>query len=440
MRMYDIILKKRDGNALSDEEIKFAVNAYTAGEVPDYQISALLMAIFFAGLDRRETAALTLAMARSGDTVDLSAVVGFKVDKHSTGGVGDKTTLICAPIVAACGLKVAKLSGRGLGHTGGTIDKLEAFPGLKTNLPAGEFIDIVNKIGIAVIGQTGDIAPADKKLYALRDVTATVDNISLIAASIMSKKLAVGSDAILLDVKTGSGAFMKTLEDSIKLAQLMVDIGESNGRRTAALVTNMDAPLGVTIGNALELVEVIETLSGKGSADLTQVSLTLAADMLFLGGKGDKSECEKLAKQALSNGSALKKLREMVVAQGGDGRYVDDVGNFTAAKISRPVLAKESGYIYHINAEKCGIASAILGAGRSKKEDAIDYSAGILLKKSIGDYVAAGEEIAQIFTSTMKRANDAQALLDANIEIRAEKPPAQKLILARVTSAQIERF
>lgn len=440
MRMYDIILKKRDGNPLTDEEICFFVSSYTAGEVPDYQAAALLMAIFFQGMSKLETAALTLAMAKSGDSVDLSAIKGVKVDKHSTGGVGDKTSLIAGPIAAACGAVVAKLSGRGLGHTGGTIDKLEAIPNLKTDFTKAEFINLVNKTGIAIIGQTGNIAPADKKLYALRDTTATVDNIALIAASIMSKKLAVNSDAILLDVKTGSGAFMKTLSEALELAQEMVDIGEANGRKTAALITNMDDPLGNNIGNALELLEVIEVLNGRGPADITEVSLTLAANMIFLAGVGSIEQCERLARKALDDGSALRKLREMVVAQGGDGKYIDDPQNFQRARFSCTVFAQESGYVYHIDTEKCGVASVILGAGRSKKEDAIDYSAGIILKKKTGAHVTLGEEIATLFASDEKLFPDAKALLTEAFVIGNDKPATQKLILARVTKDFTERF
>ncbi|MFZ2539895.1 MAG: pyrimidine-nucleoside phosphorylase [Oscillospiraceae bacterium] len=440
MRMYDIILKKRDGHCLTDQEIDFVVKSYTKGDIPDYQIAALLMAIYFKGMDKRETATLTLSMAKSGDMFDLTSIKGIKVDKHSTGGVGDKTSLIIGPIVAACGVPVAKMSGRGLGHTGGTVDKLEAFPGFRTSIDEKEFFDIVNQIGISIIGQTGNIAPADKKLYALRDVTATVDNVSLIAASIMSKKLAAGSDAILLDVKTGSGAFMKTLDDSINLAQVMVDIGVANGKNMTALITDMDRPLGNAIGNSLELIEVIDTLSGKGPEDLTHICLELASNMLVLAQKGTMDECMEMAKQAIENGSALAKLREMVIAQGSDGKYVDDTTSFEKAEVVYSVLAITDGYIYKVDTEKCGISSVILGAGRNKKEDAIDFSAGIILKKKTGDAVKMGEEIAVFHTKTQLLAKQAESLFLESIEIRAEKPAPAKLIYAKVTKDSVQRF
>ncbi len=440
MRMYDIILKKRDGHSLTDQEIDFVVKSYTNGDTPDYQIAALLMAIYFKGMDKRETATLTLAMAKSGDMFDLSSINGIKVDKHSTGGVGDKTSLVIGPIVAACGVPVAKMSGRGLGHTGGTVDKLEAFRNFKTSIEEKEFFDIVNQIGISIIGQTGNIAPADKKIYALRDVTGTVDNVSLIAASIMSKKLAAGSDAILLDVKTGSGAFMKTLDESINLAQVMVDIGVANGKKMTALITDMDRPLGYVIGNSLELIEVIDTLSGKGPEDLTHICLELAANMLFLAQKGSMDECMEIAKQTIENGMALAKLREMVVAQGSDGKYVDDTENFEKSEVVYSVLASMDGYIYKIDTEKCGISSVILGAGRNKKEDAIDFSAGIILKKKTGDAVKLGEEIAVFHTRSELLAKQAESLFLESIEIRTEKPAPEKLIYAKVTKDSVEKF
>lgn len=440
MRMYDIIIKKRDGQSLSDKEIDYVVKSYTNGDVPDYQMSALLMAIYFNGMDKRETASLTLSMAKSGDIFDLSNIKGIKVDKHSTGGVGDKTSLIVGPIVAACGVPVAKMSGRGLGHTGGTIDKLEAFPGFKTSMSQTEFFKIVNTVGISIIGQTGNIAPADKKIYALRDVTATVDNMSLIASSIMSKKLSSGSDAILLDVKTGSGAFMKTLDDSIELAQSMVDIGIANGKTTSALITDMDVPLGYAIGNSLELIEVIDTLSSKGPDDLTTVCLELASNMLYLAKKGTISECMDMAKSSIKNGSALNKLREMVVAQGSNGKYVDDTNNFKKAKVIHSVLANEDGYIYKLDTQKCGIASVILGAGRNKKEDEIDYSAGIVLKKKTGDKVKKGDEIAQFNTSSIELAKQAQCEFLSGIKISKNKPESRKLIFAKVTKNGVKRY
>ena len=387
MRMYDIIAKKRDGFSLSPEEIRFFVSGYVNGKLPDHQISALLMAIYLRGMSREETAVLTDAMARSGDMVDLSPIPGVKVDKHSTGGVGDKTTLIVGPIAAACGVPVAKMSGRGLGHTGGTIDKLEAIPGFQTAIDSQRFFSIVSEVGLSVISQSGNIAPADKKLYALRDVTATVESLPLIASSIMSKKLAAGSDAILLDVKTGSGAFMKTMEDSIALAQEMVSIGEKNGRKTCALITNMDIPLGHAIGNSLEVAEAVETLAGRGPADLRAVCLELAANMLQLGGKGALEQCRHLAEQALDSGNALKKLKQMTAAQGGDLSVLEDPRCFPAAPIIREIKADRSGFIASMQTQQCGIASVLLGAGRNNKEDSIDYSAGILLIKKVGDTV-----------------------------------------------------
>ena len=328
MRMYDLITKKKHGEALTDAEIKFMIDGYVKGDIPDYQMSAMLMAIWFKGMNNHEIIELTKEMAKSGDMIDLSAIAGKKVDKHSTGGVGDKTTLIVAPIVAACGGKVAKMSGRGLGHTGGTVDKLESIPGYQTALDRDKFFDTVNKCGVSVIGQSGNLAPADKKLYALRDVTATVDSIPLIASSIMSKKLAAGSDCILLDVKTGSGAFMKTLDDSIKLAQTMVAIGEGAGRRTVALITDMDTPLGFGIGNSIEVMESMDVLKGHGPADLTEVSLQLAENMLYLVGKGTIAECRKMAEQAIADGSAFETFCQMVRAHGGDDSVVRAYSKF----------------------------------------------------------------------------------------------------------------
>ncbi|MGL4606712.1 MAG: pyrimidine-nucleoside phosphorylase [Eubacteriaceae bacterium] len=438
MRMYDVIVKKRDGHPLTNEEIDFVISGYTKGEIPDYQVAALLMAIYFRGMDPRETAKLTMSMAKSGEMFDLSGIEGIKVDKHSTGGVGDKTSLIIGPIVASCDVPVAKMSGRGLGHTGGTVDKLEAFPGLRTDIEAQDFFNIVNQTGISIIGQTGNIAPADKKLYALRDVTGTVDNVSLIAASIMSKKLAAGSDAILLDVKTGSGAFMKTLEDSIHLAQVMVEIGEANGRKMAALITDMDRPLGYAIGNSLELVEVIETLKGNGPEDLTEVCIALASNMLFLANKGSIEECEAMVKDKITSGLALAKLREMVIAQGGDGTYVDNPQKFDQANCVYPILAFKDGFISKIDTEKCGISSVMLGAGRNKKEDSIDFSAGIVLKKKTGDFVKKGDELAVFYTKTKELAYKAEDLFLEALTISENEPEPEKLIYARVTKDNVE--
>ncbi|MEF9853173.1 MAG: pyrimidine-nucleoside phosphorylase [Hydrogenoanaerobacterium sp.] len=440
MRMYDIIMAKRGGAALTDEQIKFVVEGFTTGDIPDYQVSALLMAIYFKGMNTHETAFLTDCMAHSGDMIDLSPIPGIKVDKHSTGGVGDKTSLVITPIVAACGVPVAKMSGRGLGHTGGTIDKLESIPGFKTSIDKERFFEIVKTVGLSIIGQTGNIAPADKKLYALRDVTATVDNLSLIASSIMSKKLAAGSNAILLDVKTGSGAFMKTLDDSIALAQAMVNIGEHMGRKTVALITDMDIPLGSAIGNSLEVTEAVDTLHGKGPADFTEVCLQLASNMLFLADKGDVASCRKLAEGAIANGSAFAKLRAMTVAQGGDPSVLDDTSLFARADVCYEVKAPRGGYITHMNTEQCGIASVVLGAGRASKEASIDYSAGIILCKKVGDKLTEGDVVAKLYTSKEAMAREAEKVLLAAVTISDEKPNVEKLIYARVTKDSVERY
>lgn len=395
MRMYDVIMKKRNGGELSAEEIKFFVEGYTRGDIPDYQVSALMMAIYFQGMTKAETHALTMAMADSGDTLDLSGIHGIKVDKHSTGGVGDKTSLALIPMVAACGIPVAKMSGRGLGHTGGTIDKLESFPGFSTEISTEQFIANVNRIGIAIMGQTADLAPADKKLYALRDVTATVDNLSLIASSIMSKKLAAGADAIVLDVKTGSGAFMKKEEDALALAQEMVDIGTAAGRHTIAVISDMDQPLGRAVGNALEVKEAIATLNGKGPEDFTELCLTLGSQMLVAGGRTKDTEtARELLRQVIADGTALKKLAEFVEAQGGDSSAVYHPELLPKAELVRPIPAPVSGYVQHIACDEIGICSLILGGGRETKESAIDLSVGLILEKKVGDYVEAGEPLA----------------------------------------------
>lgn len=399
MRMYDIILKKRANLPLTDEEIRFVIDGYVKGEIPDYQVSALLMTIVFNGMNARELGTLTLAMAQSGNMVDLSNIDGITVDKHSTGGVGDKTTLIIAPLVAACGGKVAKMSGRGLGHTGGTIDKMESIPNLKVSLEQDAFINQVNKIGLAVIGQSEGLAPADKKLYALRDVTGTVDSIPLIASSVMSKKLASGAQAILLDVKVGSGAFMKNIEDASELAKAMVDIGKENGRSVKAILTDMDRPLGHAIGNALEIREVIDTLKGHGPEDLTHECIIMAAHMLVLSHMCDYETALNRVQQALDSGVALERLRLMVDAQGGDSRVIDDESILTIGQFTYDVIAPQDGYIIHMNTEQCGIASVMLGAGRTVKDGPIDYSAGILMHKKTGDSVTVGECIATLYAS-----------------------------------------
>lgn len=397
--MYDIILKKRANLPLTDEEIRFVIDGYVNGEIPDYQVSALLMTIVFNGMNARELGTLTLAMAQSGNMVDLSNIDGITVDKHSTGGVGDKTTLIIAPLVAACGGKVAKMSGRGLGHTGGTIDKMESIPNLKVSLEKDAFINQVNQIGLAVIGQSEGLAPADKKLYALRDVTGTVDSIPLIASSVMSKKLASGAQAILLDVKVGSGAFMKNIEDARELAKAMVDIGKENGRSVKAILTDMDRPLGHAIGNALEIREVIDTLKGHGPEDLTHECIIMAAHMLVLSHMCDYETALNRVQQALDSGVALERLRLMVDAQGGDSRVIDDESILTIGQFTYDVIAPQDGYIIHMNTEQCGIASVMLGAGRTVKDGPIDYSAGILMHKKTGDSVTVGECIATLYAS-----------------------------------------
>ncbi|SFR63052.1 pyrimidine-nucleoside phosphorylase [Anaeromicropila populeti] len=439
MRMYDLIEKKKVGTELSDDEIKWMVDGYVKGDIPDYQMSAFLMAVYFNSMTDAELSQLTLAMAHSGDMVDLSKIDGIKADKHSTGGVGDKTTLITAPIVAACGVKIAKMSGRGLGHTGGTIDKLESIPGFQTAIPNADFFDIVNQVGISVIGQSGNLAPADKKLYALRDVTATVDSIPLIAASIMSKKLAAGSDCILLDVKTGSGAFMKSEEDSVKLAEKMVAIGKNAGRKIAALITNMDIPLGNGIGNSLEVIEAIEVLKGNGPADLAEVSFELAANMLYLAGKGTLKDCREEVSKVVRDGSALSKLIDMVKAQGGDVSVIEDTSRFKTAEFVFDMIAPVSGYINHMNAEQIGIASVVLGAGRETKESVIDYSAGIILHKKTNDFVTAGDSIATLYSSSSDVFDSATKLVLEAYKIEKEKKATKdKLVIARVTEEGVE--
>ena len=440
MRMFDVIAKKRDGETLSEEELQFVIDGYVSGQIPDYQMSALLMAIYLRGMTDQETAQLTDIMAHSGDMVDLSAIHGIKVDKHSTGGVGDKTTLVITPIVAACGVKIAKMSGRGLGHTGGTVDKMESVPGTRTSLDRQEFFDQVNRIGISVIGQSGNLAPADKKIYALRDVTATIGCVPLIASSIMSKKLAAGSDCILLDVKTGNGAFMKTLDGSIQLAQAMVAIGAHNGRKVAALITDMDTPLGYNIGNSLEVIESVEVLKGRGPADLTEVCYQLAANMLLLAGKGTLAECRKMAEEAVASGAAYEKLKQMFAAQGGDVSVLDDPDKFAKAKYSREIRADQSGWLYATNTEMIGNASVLLGAGRIKKEDTIDFAAGIVLHKKAGDRVEKGDLLATFYAEDEGKFASAEEMYRGALTFRDEKPVLPELVMARVTEEGVERF
>ncbi len=440
MRMYDVIMNKRNGGALTEEEIKFFIEGYTRGDIPDYQAAALMMAIYFKGMNSHETSILTQYMAHSGHTADLSSIPGIKVDKHSTGGVGDKTTMIVGPIVAACGVPFAKMSGRGLGHTGGTLDKLESIPNLQTSIPAEKFFEIVKDTGLAVIGQTANLAPADKKLYALRDVTATVDNVSLIAASIMSKKIASGADAVLLDVKTGSGAFMKTVDSAIELAAAMVSIGEHTGRRTAALITDMNRPLGSAIGNALEVIEAVHTLKGCGPDDLREICLRLSANMLYLAKKGSMEECMELAIKALDSGRALEKFREMVIAQGGDGAVIDDTGLLDTAPITYEVKSDKDGWITAIDTEHYGIASTMLGAGRESKADVIDYRAGIILKAKTGEPVQKGQTLAVLHTSRESMVKAAEDIIKKAVTIGSSEPQKVPLIYARVTAEGIERF
>ena len=432
MRIYDIITKKKHGEELTDAEIEYVIREYTNGAIPDYQISALMMAIYFKGMTDRETATMTLAMANSGDTVDLSEFGTLTVDKHSTGGVGDKTTLVIAPIAASLGAKLAKMSGRGLGHTGGTVDKLESFPGYDTSLSPDAFFEHVRRIGISVIGQSGDFAPADKKLYALRDVTATVDSIPLITASIMSKKLAAGSSAVVLDVKYGSGGFMKTPEDAEALARGMVEIGKRCGRRMCALITNMDIPLGYAIGNALEVCEALDVLSGHGPADLTEVCTALATEMVSasLGMSTDDARAAVL--DAISSGRALAKFAEWIEAQGGDASYAKDTSLFPKAKYEYDVKAECDGYISAMNAEEIGVSSVVLGAGRLTKDDAIDHAAGIILRKKRGDKVNAGDTIATLYTNTESKIADAERMLLGAVVISDTKPEAEPLIYKTV--------
>jgi len=429
MRMYDIIQKKRDGGVLTDEEIKWFISSYVKGEIPDYQVAALCMAIYFQGMNLEETTALTFAVRDSGDCLDFSEINGLRVDKHSTGGVGDKTSLVVAPIVASLGVKVAKMSGRGLGHTGGTIDKLEAIPGFRTDIPVEEFKGIVNKIGIAIVGQNAELAPADKLLYALRDVTATVDSLPLIVSSIMGKKLAADDDCIVLDVKTGSGSFMKTLEKSRELAEWMVAIGKKAGKRMRALITDMGTPLGYAIGNSLEVVEAIHTLQGEGPNDLTELCVALSAHILTLAEKGSYEECEKMARQAIADGTGLRTFAAMVEAQGGDKEWILNPEKFPKATFEHTVLAKESGYITGVDTEGYGVASLLLGAGRNTKEDVIDPTAGIYLVRKTGDYVEKGEPIAKLYSGNKERFAVAEERLLKATQIGAIAPEKIPLIL-----------
>ncbi len=429
MRMYDIIQKKRDGGALSEAEIQWFIERYTKGEIPDYQAAALCMAIYFRGMNLEETTALTFAVRDSGERLDFSEIHGLRVDKHSTGGVGDKTSLVVTPIVASLGVKVAKMSGRGLGHTGGTIDKLEAIPGFCTDLPVEKFKDIVNEIGIAIVGQNASLAPADKLLYALRDVTATVDSLPLIVSSIMGKKLAADDDCIVLDVKTGSGSFMKTPQKSRELAEWMVEIGKRAGKRMRALITDMDRPLGFAIGNSLEVIEAIQTLKGQGPDDLTELCVALAAHILELAEKGSYKECESMVREAIVSGKALETFAKMVEAQGGDKAWILHPEHFPKAKYERTVKAQKSGYIVGVDTESYGVASLLLGAGRNTKEDVIDMAAGIYLRAKTGDFVEAGDPIATMYSEKEESFAAAEQRLLAATRIDIKKPLEEPLIL-----------
>ena len=427
MRMYDIIQKKRNGGELSSEEIAFFINRYTNGQIPDYQASALMMAIYFRGMTDAETVCLTECMADSGDRINLSRFGDLSADKHSTGGVGDKTSLIVAPIVAALGVKIAKMSGRGLGHTGGTVDKLESVSGYKTELSPDEFIAQVERVGMAIIGQTGNLAPADKKLYALRDVTATVESIPLITSSIMSKKLAAGASTIVLDVKVGSGAFMKTERDAELLAESMVNIGKKCGRKMAALITDMNSPLGNNIGNSLEIVEAVELLKNKKTGDLRDVCKALASQMVSLIFDISLEEAEQKVEDAIVSGLALSKMREWIEAQGGDSRFIDDPSLLPTAKNSLDIICETDGYITSMNAEKIGIASVMLGAGRESKEDTVDLSAGIVMNKKVGDRVSKGDLLATLYYNDLSPEKARDCYLSA-VSISGDKPTENPLI------------
>ncbi|TCT15018.1 thymidine phosphorylase [Natranaerovirga pectinivora] len=441
MRMYDLIIKKRNGETLLDEEIKFIIEGYTKGLIPDYQVSAFLMAIYFNGMNEEETVALTMAMAESGEQLDLSEITGIKADKHSTGGVGDKTSLILGPMVAALGIPVAKMSGRGLGHTGGTIDKLESIQGFNTALSKDEFINNVNNIKIAIAGQTTDIAPADKKLYALRDVTATVDNLSLIASSIMSKKIASGAEVIVLDVKTGNGAFMKNEEDAFKLAEAMVKIGNAVGRQTYAIISDMNQPLGRAVGNALEVIEAIQTLKGMGDKSLEALCIHLGSYML----KGVKhvetiEEGKQLLMKTIEDGSAIRKFKEFIKGQNGEEEVVDNVDLFPKAKFIESIHSVVEGFVNEIKTEQIGIATLILGGGRETKESDIDLSVGFIINKKIGDYVAEGESVGTIYANDRNKLEEAKEKFIKAYVIKKEQPKMNKLIKGYVTRDGIFKF
>ena len=440
MRMYDIIDKKKKGGSLTRDEMKYFIDGYVDDNIPDYQVSALLMAIYYKGMTDDELVNITDIMAHSGDMIDLSAIHGIKIDKHSTGGVGDKTTLAVAPIVAACGGKVAKMSGRGLGFTGGTIDKLESIPGFKTSISEKRFFEIVNNIGVSIIGQSSEIAPADKKIYALRDVTATVDSIPLIAASIMSKKLASGSDKIVLDVTVGSGAFMKNIDDAVVLAQKMVVIGQGAGRQTTAFITNMNEPLGISTGNISEVIEAVNTLKGNGAEDFNEICINFAASMLELSDKGSMDECKTMAEKAIKSGDALDKFAAMVKAQGGDERYIYDTSLFDKASYNYSWVAGSDKYIMDMDTERCGKTAVVLGAGREIKGSSIDFTAGIDFYKKTGDFVKEGEVIAKLYASNKDRLDAAAEYIKPAYRFGDKKVEPNKTIIAYVSENKVIKY
>ena len=441
MRMYDLIMKKKEGEALTKEEINFIVEGYTNGTIPDYQMSAFLMAVCLKEMNLQETIDLTMAMVNSGDVLDLSPIVGKKADKHSTGGVGDKTSMIIGPMVAALGVPVAKMSGRGLGHTGGTIDKLESFPGFSVDLSEQEFFDNVNRMKLAIIGQTANLAPADKKMYALRDVTATVNNLALISSSIMSKKIAAGSDVIVLDVKCGSGAFMKTLDEAEALAKAMVEIGNGVGRETYAVLSDMGQPLGRYVGNALEVKEAIKTLKGQGPEDLLEACMTLASYMLLGVGRAQSiSEAQALLQSTIDDGSALKKLAEFVEAQGGDASYVWNPEKFPRTEFVEEIVATEDGYVAEILTDEIGMTSLILGGGRETKESEIDLSVGVKIHKKVGDYVRKGESLARLYANDLNKLKAAAPRLQEAYKLSRERVEAPKHVLGIVTKDGCTRY
>jgi pyrimidine-nucleoside phosphorylase len=434
MKMYDLINKKKNKECLTASEIEFIIEGYTAGEVPDYQMSAFLMAVCLNGMDHEETAALTVAMAKSGDLLDLSKINGVKVDKHSTGGVGDKTSLVLSPMVASLGIPVAKMSGRGLGHTGGTIDKLESFPGFSTSITTEQFVENVNRVKMAIVGQTANLAPADKKIYALRDVTATIDNISLIASSIMSKKIASGADVIILDVKTGSGAFMKSFDEALALAKEMVQIGTIAGKQTIAVITDMNQPLGNAVGNTLEVIEAIDTLRGEGPKDLLEVSITLASYMLLGAGIAKTvEEATAMLFKTIEDGSALRKLAEFISAQGGDSKPVFDTSLFQKASIAGEVEASTDGYVTYIHTDEVGMTSLVLGGGRETKESVIDLSVGLKIHKKLGDQVTKGESLATLYANDNNKLQEAKKRFLNAYVIGGDKPEKPKYVYAVVT-------